>query len=169
MIERRRAMVVLYLWMSAVAATLSLLGVVGFLRPRIVLGSAFLIGAGFAALGPFWSAMIPEMVSKKDLAPAITLGSVQMNVAAIAEPTLGGLLLPVLGAPALFGLNAACFLLMIVALRRWRPKRRKLPAESFFEALVTCGGSLATFRRRSVSSPHVRRLHDCRPVQVAPI
>ncbi|MBV9488611.1 MAG: MFS transporter [Verrucomicrobia bacterium] len=139
MVNRRQGMIVLYVWMAAVAATLSLLGIAGMLRPPVVLGSAFLVGMGFAGLGPFSSSMIPEMVSKRDLAPAITLGSVQMNVAAIAGPALGGLLLPVLGAPALFGLNAVCFLLMIVALRQWRPKCRHLPSETFYEALLTAG------------------------------
>ena len=139
LVDRRRAMVGLYLWMAAVAGLLCFFGLAGALRTEAVLGSAFLIGAGFAALGPFSSALIPEVVSNEELAPAITLGSVQMNLAAIAGPALGGLLLPVVGAPALFGLNAACFLLMIGALRRWLPERRHLPAESFFEALVTCG------------------------------
>ena len=54
-----------------------------------------------------------------------------MNVSAIAGPTLGGLLLPVLGAPAVFGLNAACSLLMIVALRHWLCRDADHAAELF--------------------------------------
>jgi predicted MFS family arabinose efflux permease len=60
----------------------------------------------------------------------------QFNISGIIGPALGGFVLPLTGANSVFALNAACFLLVILALRRC--KRPSVPlerrSESFFES-----------------------------------
>ena len=52
---------------------------------------------------------------------------------------LGGLLVLLAGANFVFALNAACFLLVVVATRQWKHPTlpAKLPSESFFESFAT--------------------------------
>ena len=52
---------------------------------------------------------------------------------------LGGLLVLLVGANFVFALNAACFLLVVVATRQWKhlTLRAKLPSESLFESFGT--------------------------------
>jgi len=57
---------------------------------RFVLG-VFLLGIGFAFNAPVWASIIPEIV-QEELASAITLVGVQMNLGGIVGPALGGLL-----------------------------------------------------------------------------
>jgi MFS family permease len=60
-----------------------------------------MLGIGFAFNAPVWGSIVPEIVQKEELASAITLGGVQMNLGGILGPALGGLLLPIMGpAPA---------------------------------------------------------------------
>jgi hypothetical protein len=67
------------------------------------------------------------------------LGSLQFSIAGIIGPVLGGLLAFLAGANCVFALNAACFLLVVVATRQWKQPTRptKLPPKSFFESFGT--------------------------------
>jgi len=67
------------------------------------------------------------------------LSGLQFNISGIIGPALGGLLVPLAGANFVFALNAACFLLVVVATRQWKQPTlpAKLPSESFFESFAT--------------------------------
>ena len=75
---------------------------------------------------------------KEELPSAVTLGGVQMNISGVIGPALGGLLLPLIGANAVFALNAAGFLLILGVILRWRKtrKRSRTPTESMLESFV---------------------------------
>jgi MFS family permease len=139
MIDRRKLLIWINVWLSAAAASLGVLEVAHMLNPALILTCVFAIGAGFAFYAPAWSAVIPELVTKEELPSALTLGGVQMNISGIIGPALGGLLLPLFGAPVVFGLNSACFFLIVIALAFWRPafSQRKVPLESFLEAFAS--------------------------------
>jgi hypothetical protein len=81
----------------------------------------------------------PRYCPKKELASAITLGGVQMNLAGIVGPALGGLLLPIVGPAMLFSLNAFAFLTMAwVISQRYHRRRRPEPhLENFLESFAT--------------------------------
>ena len=55
------------------------------------------------------------------------------------RPALGGLLVPLAGANFVFALNAACFLLIVLAIRGWKQPAvpATLPSERFFESFGT--------------------------------
>jgi Na+/melibiose symporter-like transporter len=63
----------------------------------------------------------------------------QFNFSGIIGPALGGLLVPLAGANSVFALNAACFLLVVLATRQWKQLAMPptLPSESFFESFET--------------------------------
>jgi MFS family permease len=137
--DRRRLLMIMTIWLAVAAGTLAVLAWFHLLNSFLVLGSVFLIGVGFSFYAPVWSSLVPEVVSKEELASAVTLGGLQMNVSGIAGPALGGVLLAVAGAPVVFGLNAVCFLLVLLPLLRWHRRRRhsRVPLENFLESFAS--------------------------------
>jgi hypothetical protein len=117
---------------------LALLGWLHLLNPCLILGCVFLIGVGFAINGLAWPSIVPQIVSDAELPSAATLSGLQFNISGIIGPALGGLLVPLAGANFVFALNAACFLLVVVATRQGKqPVPAKLPSVSFFESFAT--------------------------------
>jgi MFS family permease len=135
--DRRRLLLITQIWMLSVAATLGILTIAGRTTPWILLSLAFALGVGAAANAPAWEAITPELISRKDLPAAVTLGAVAFNVASAIGPALGGLLVASFGAGAVFLLNAVSFLGVIVVLFRWRQPKEKsnLPPEHVLGAL----------------------------------
>jgi MFS family permease len=80
-----------------------------------------LVGVGNAMNAPAFAAVLPGLVSKRDLTGAVSLQSVQMNVSRVVGPAFGGLLLPVIGAPGVFALNGVTYLFAIGTLLAVRP------------------------------------------------
>ena len=81
---------------------------------------------------------MPQIVSDAELPSAATLSGLQFNISGMIGLALGGLLVPLAGANFVFALNAACFLLVVVATRQGKqPVPAKLPSESFFESFAT--------------------------------
>jgi MFS family permease len=138
-VDRRKLLWVMNLWLAGAAATLAALGWLGVLNPYLVLVCVFLLGVGFAFTAPTWPAVLPEVVSKAELPSANALSGLQLNIAAVAGPTLGGLLLPLIGAKWIFSLNSACFLVVALAVLQWKPTvaPAKLPLENFLESFLT--------------------------------
>ena len=76
----------------------------------------FGIGLGQAVFGPTYSALLPALVGKEDLAGAISLNSAQMNGSRVVGPAIAGLIDARWGASAVFSINAASYLLVIGSL-----------------------------------------------------
>jgi MFS family permease len=99
----------------------------------------FFIGVGFAINAPAWASIVPQVVSEAELPSAAILNGLQFNISGTIGPVLGALLIPFAGANLVFALNAACFLLIVLATRQWRQPTMlaKPPPESFFKSFVT--------------------------------
>ena len=108
--NRRNLFIAVYLWLAAAAGLLALCTALRLVHPYVILTTVFLLGVGFALNAPVWASLVPEIARKEELASAITLSGVQMNLAGIVGPALGGLLLPMMGPAVLFSLNALAFL-----------------------------------------------------------
>jgi len=78
----------------------------------------FFIGIGFAFNAPTWTSVVAQIVSEAELPSAATLSGLQFNISGIVGPALGGLLVSSIGANVVFIANAACFLLVILAVLR---------------------------------------------------
>src|SRR6516162_3331636 len=137
-VDRKKLLCTMNLWLAGSAGFLGFLGCIGSLNPYVILISVFMMGTGFAFNAPAWSSVIPEVVSKEELASAVTLGGLQLNVCGIIGPAAGALVLSHFGAPLVFALNSVCFLLVIAAIAGWQreQKQSKLPLEKFFESFA---------------------------------
>jgi MFS family permease len=138
MVDRKLLTCGLNLWLAAVASALAVIGFLGLLSPWIILTSVFLLGIGFAFNATVWSSIVPEIVADDELPSAITIGGLQLSLSGVIGPAIGGLILSRTNANVVFALNAVCFLLVIVAVSRWKQVERssKLPLETFFETFA---------------------------------
>jgi len=138
-VNRQKLVCTVNVCLAATTFALALLGWLHLLNPCLILGCVFLIGVGFAINAPAWTSIVPQIVSDAELPSAATLSGLQFNISGIIGPALGGLLVPLAGANFVFALNAACFLLVVVATRQWKQPTllAKLPSESFFESFAT--------------------------------
>lgn len=81
-----------------------------------ILTLSFLVGVGQSFGGPAYSALLPTLVGPEDLANAISMNSIQFNLARIIGPTLGGLAYTVFGATWCFALNGVSYIAVIISL-----------------------------------------------------
>ena len=92
----------------------------------VVLG----IGVGQAVYAPTYSATLPALVDKRDLAGAISLNSAQMNASRVIGPAIGGVLYAATGVAWVFALNTVTYLIVIGVLVTIRlPRVRPSPDE----------------------------------------
>jgi MFS family permease len=138
-VDRQKLICFINVGLAATALGLAVLGWLHLLNPYIILISVFSIGVGFAFNVPARTSIVPQVVSDEELPSAATLGGLQFNISGIIGPALGGLLIPLAGANFVFALNAACFFLVVLAVRQWRQPSApaKLPSERFFETFGT--------------------------------
>ena len=137
--DRRRLLRFFNGWLACSAGFLAVCAYAGGLTREIILVGVFLLGIGFAFQAPVASASIPEIVGKEQLPSAIALGGIQMNLAGIIGPALGGLLIPLVGVSTIFSLNAAAFTLVLIAVSTWRRRKAAVdaPLEGFFDSLTS--------------------------------
>ena len=139
MINRRKLLCFMNLWLAAAAGLLAILGSFRLVNPYILLFCVFLIGVGFAFHSPAWSAIVPDVVTDKELPSAMALGGLQLNISGIIGPALGGVLIYFFGANWVFALNAACFVVVILALLQWKSAKAEseFSLENFLESFST--------------------------------
>ena len=138
-VDRRRYLLVIQLWLAAVAALLALLTVAGAMTAWMLVVLTFAMGIGTAMMMPAWAAVTPEIVPRADLQSAIALNSMGMNVARAIGPAIAGVIVSAAGTGAVFALNAVSFIGVMVVLFFWKREAAAttLPAERFFSALRT--------------------------------
>src|SRR5260370_34390089 len=139
LVDRKKILCAVNVWQAAVAIGLAILGVTHLLSAYVIPASAFLFGVGFAFGSPASSSVIAEMVPAEDLPAANNLGGLQIHIAGIVGPTLGGILIPLIGANSVFAFNGLGFLVVFLVILKWKRARRQsqLPLESFFESFTT--------------------------------
>ncbi len=138
-LDRKKILYGTNLWGASVAIGLMILGLAELINPYIILASAFLFGSGFAFGAAASSSVEVEMVTKEQLASAVTLGGLQMNIAGIVGPLLGGFLIPIVGTSLIFGLNGLGFLFLFLAILQWKRARTPttLESEHFFATITS--------------------------------
>ena len=70
MVDRKKLLCAVNLWLAAAAAGLAILGWLHLLNPYVILASVFLIGVGFALNAPAWTSSVSEVVSNTQLPSA---------------------------------------------------------------------------------------------------
>lgn len=141
-VDRRRLLIVVQVWMGLVAAALGILTLTGITTAWTLILLTFAMGIGTAMMMPAWAAITPEIVPRAQLQPAIALNSLGINVARAIGPALAGFIISFAGTGTVFVLNALTYLGVIVVLSSWR--REVSPSELPAERLV--GAMRAGFR-----------------------
>jgi MFS family permease len=85
-LDRRQWLIWTNVWMVIVSAVLGAMTWFGMVTPFALLAMTFLLGVGTAAMGPALQGMLPELVPQKEMALAINLNSVALNVARAVGP-----------------------------------------------------------------------------------
>jgi MFS family permease len=137
-VDRRKLILYTETWMVSVALLLAVLTIAGFIVPLSLLILTFALSAGDAFETPTWRAVLPEVVSKEDLAAASSLNGIEFNFARAIGPGLAGLVIAATGVGAAFLLNAVSFAGVIFVIARWkRPiHRRTSPPETLMGATI---------------------------------
>jgi MFS family permease len=150
--DKRKFLIVVEVATTVISAVFAALVWLGWATPLNLLLFTFLVGAASALTAPAWQSIVPQLVPKEDLQPAIAANSVGINISRALGPALGGLAIAGLGIAAPFWFNAISNLGIVGALMWWRPPQkaaRHLPAERF-------GGALTAGFRHARYNPHLR-------------
>ena len=114
--DRRKLMLFTQTLMAAFAAALAILTWRGLdaVWPIYALAAAGSAAGAFDM--PARQALTPNLVPREHLANALTLNTIMFQVAAVAGPAAGGLIIARLGVAWTYAFNAASFLVVIAAL-----------------------------------------------------
>jgi MFS family permease len=136
-VDRRRLLIVVQVYMLVVAGTLGILTWLNLTTPWVLIGFVFALGVGSAMVMPAWAAIVPDLVPADDMPAAIALNSIAINVSRAIGPAIAGVLVAAVGAWLVFVLNALSYIGILAVLLRWRREHHKstLPAERFLSAI----------------------------------
>jgi MFS family permease len=145
LVDRRRLLLVTQTLMLLAAAALGGLALAGLVTPWVLLALIFAVGTGSALTAPTWQVLQPELVPPPERQQAISLGSVNQNLARAVGPAIGGIVLAATSAGTVFLINAASFLAVIAVIAWWHGTRpaRTLPREHVGEAIRAGGRYVA--------------------------
>jgi MFS family permease len=124
--DRRRWLLLTTVGETVFAGILTVLAATGHAGP-VPVTLAVLGGGAMTAIGfPAYQAMLPDLVGPDDLLGAISLSSAQWNLGRVIGPALAGIVIALGGYTWAFGVNAASFGAVMVALVlvRYRPGAR---------------------------------------------
>ena len=135
--DRRLFLIGTQVWTILAASCLAILMLADGMTAWWLLTLTFAIGIGSALTNPAWSAIVPELVPRSDLVPAIALNGIGFNLTRAVGPALAGFLIVLGGASLAFSLYAVSIVAVIFALVTWRRGRRftSLPREHLLSAM----------------------------------
>src|SRR3954471_6263107 len=136
-LDRRKLMLASQFFMLVCATVLGVLTLMDRITVASVLALTFGIGLGSALLRPSWQAVQPELVEREEIPQAAALNGVSMNMARAVGPAIGGVVVAVTSAGAVFIANAVSFLGVMAVLLRWKrpPQESVLGAEHVTHAI----------------------------------
>jgi MFS family permease len=136
-LDRRKIMLASQFFMLICATALGVLTLMDQINVATVLALTFGIGLGSAVLRPSWQAVQPELVEREEIPQAAALNGVSMNMARAVGPAIGGVVVAVVNAGAVFIANAVSFLGVMGVLVRWKraPQESALGAEHVTHAI----------------------------------
>jgi MFS family permease len=138
--DRRNILLITCGYMFTISTILGILTLVGVTTPTVLLILTFALGSGTTMIR---TPIIPTMsglVSGSELPAALTLSAVASNIGRVVGPALGGFIVTAIAPWAVFFLNSASFIGMIIVLSRLPRKaniqqQSSLPPESIIRAI----------------------------------
>ena len=152
-VDRRKLFLGTQYFSLAIALGLTFLTLGGYTTSSVLLIFTLLLGIGNAMSLPVNIVVQTEIAPKKAALAAMTLFSVAIYIGLAVGPLVGGFVVSVAGAWAVFMVNSLSFVGIIVFLHRWKKpiERKLLPPEQVI-------GAIRTGVRYMKHSLHVRSL-----------
>ncbi len=144
-IDRRWLLIACQAEQMVLSFVLALAAAVDHPSRTVILLVVLALGIGNALNAPTFSAVLPELVSRRDLAGAVSLQSVQMNLSRVIGPAIGGIVLPAIGAPGVFAVNGLTYLFAIATL--WMVAIPRPAADLGGQGIRRLAGGLRIARR----------------------
>ena len=126
-VDRRRLLVATQFWLTATAGALCAATASGLMTAPWLLVFVFANGVGLALRWPVFAAIVPDLVPRSQLASALALNGVAMNLSRIVGPLVAGALIASAGSVWVFALNAVLSLISAFVILRWRHQREPNP------------------------------------------
>jgi MFS family permease len=137
-VDRRRLLIVSQAAIVVIVALFAIVVQQNRATPLTLLVVSFAAATAAALVMPAWQAIVPQLVPRQHLQPAVALNGVGVNVSRAIGPALSGIIIGAWGMAAPFWINAATTLGVIAALIWWHPPAaagRTLPPETFVRAI----------------------------------
>lgn len=150
--NRRSILLVTQLVFAATTATLGVLVLTANGSIGAFLAISLVNGVFIACNFPAYQALFPRLIPDEELMNAVALNSVSFNLARIAGPAVGAVILRFWGAGHVFLVNAATFLLFAFALLRIPAEAGRVVARSPGEARSFREGLRFARRNRTVGA-----------------
>jgi len=98
----------------------------GWVKVWMIIAISLVVGITDALSAPAFSSLIPSIVSREDLRPALALNSIQFNLSRVLGPAIAGLIMLKSGFLWCFGANAASYIPFFLSIYWLRPPGRSL-------------------------------------------
>lgn len=128
--DKRRLLIFTQASCAMCSVAFGVLALTGLMTYPLLLALSFILGCLTVFDNPARQSFISELVDEGNLANAIILSSVMINLSRVVGSAAGGALVAIIGIPACFFVNAASFASVIVSLFLMRPAEmyRSAPA-----------------------------------------
>lgn len=127
-LPKRRALIGTQGALMVLAALQAILVATGMMSLPLLFALAACLGVVNAIDMPVRQSFFAEMVPLAEVGRAVAFNSAMFNAARVAGPAIGGVLIGVVGVAACFGINAASFLAVLLALLAIREAELHDPA-----------------------------------------
>lgn len=125
-LDKRRMLITINLALTAVLLLLTVLVWQERMTPLLLILFTLAMGSGAAFMAPAWQAVVPQLIPRDTLKPAIALNSMGINFSRAIGPAIAGILIASVGLASPFAINTISHLIIILALFLWRPEPTKL-------------------------------------------
>ncbi|HYJ02150.1 MAG TPA: MFS transporter [Nitrososphaeraceae archaeon] len=138
--DRRSILLITCAYMFTISTLLGMLTLVGVTTPTLLLMLTFALGAGMTMIRTPIIPIMSGLVSNSELPAALTLSAVAGNIGRVVGSAVGGFIVAAFAPWAVFFLNSASFLGMIIVLSRLPRnshinKQSSLPPENIIRAI----------------------------------
>ena len=138
--DRRSILLITCAYMFTISTILGMLTLVGVTTPTVLLMLTFALGAGMTMIRTPIIPIMSGLVSSSELPAALTLSAVAGNIGRVVGSAVGGFIVAAFAPWAVFFLNSASFLGMIIVLSRLPRnshihKQSALPPENIIRAI----------------------------------
>ena len=137
-LDKRKMLITVNVILLVLISVLTVLVHFQMVTPVILIVFTLAIGTGTAFTAPAWQAIVPALVPRDALQPAIALNSMGINISRAIGPALAGVLIASVSLSAPFAVNAVSHLVIIGALILWNyESNAKKTSQPVVNAMLT--------------------------------